>query len=375
GGSNSSNYSLVLPDILDNCNNGGGVANASSKWDLLEDNHLLFELATTTDDVTLTSEDFVTIGFYSLAQSGGGSQRFKLVGLDRNKYYYQESTPTHQPPNAPNNFELSLNESNSKLRIIWDKVDDTDTLDGLITYEINYTTGDLLDENNWTDEFDTNLNTGEAAEISGRAFAKIFVESNSTYLIGVRAKDEFNNYSNTSTIAYEVSEISPPYGLSGVTWKVDPEAPTGSSVLSFTADAYPFISSTTPSAMIFFLNQDSPSSYEFNNTTDRWNVGGDNRFLKLRYNNCYYGNDENLGGLFMYHEDNCPSGTGISKRAITTDLSIGQSSFDIDVLGAFNIDNDHEFSASDYITIGFYTLQGNRFKEVAAYNTKTYYQE
>jgi len=188
----SPGFSLILPGP---CGNGGGVANSTMHNGLLEDLHLLLALATTTDKVIFTDQDFVTVGMYSFCQSGGGSQGFCLVALDRKKYYFQTETPEHQPPQLDGELEVYSNMEKSQLETKWQKAVDTDTLDSLITYEINYSTSTQFESWNWQR---ANWGTEDRRQVApGDSFS-----------IGVRAKDDFGNYSDILTAEWSYPETT-----------------------------------------------------------------------------------------------------------------------------------------------------------------------
>lgn len=188
-------FSLILPNIGFQCVFGGGVDVRSLKSSNLEDLHLLLELATTTDGVIFTAQDFVTVGMYSFYDSGGGSQRFRLSGLDRNKYYFQTETPEHQPPQFDGELELDFNKQKSWLVTGWQRAADSDTLDSLITYEINYSTSTQLEAWSWQ-------SVGAASETHKQ------VSPGNAFLIGVRAKDDFGNYSEIKTAEWAYPETT-----------------------------------------------------------------------------------------------------------------------------------------------------------------------
>lgn len=191
-GSNSPSFSLVLPG---SCGIGGGVENQTLKTEFLEDLHLLVELATTTDGISFANQDFITVGMYSFYDSGGGSQRYRLAALDRNKYYFQNSAPVHQAPIFNGDPELNFNENRSELKVSWSAASDPDTLDNLLTYEINYSTTTELAEFGWQ-------NNGSPA------VSKRQVSPGDSFLIGVRAKDDFGNYSNILTAEWSYPETT-----------------------------------------------------------------------------------------------------------------------------------------------------------------------
>ena len=366
---------LILPDSSDRCSNSyGGIRNSTLNFNKLEDLDLIVSLSD--NQPAPVDGDYMTIGFYSYA----GNNEQKLVAVDRTKYYFQDSVPSHESPSAPENIDLSFNQTNSLLRIIWDDSMDSDTLDSLIKYEINYMEGneddDELDSNNWISKPNASLEPGEASEIDGRSFTKISVEPEKTYLIGVRAVDDFGNYSDTEISSYSVPEIEAPYGISDFKWGrlSDPLAVE----LSFNANPYPFMESNKTTAIIFFLNQNPPINYHFSNFAGWWEVGGVNDVLQVQYEACASRTVQPLGGLFMHNKSSCPnSGEGFKTSGPRSDLEDGQTLFVTGVSGVLNNGAvvAHEFSADDYITAGFYELRGNTFEEAATYNKKVYFQE
>lgn len=373
-GSNSEKFSLILPDTSAKCGVGGGVENGALNWGRLEDLHLLVELATTTNEVVFTSQDFVSVGMYSLYQSGGGDQKFRVAALDRNKYFFQNSTPTQQVPDQPANLELSFNSSNSLLRIIWDKSKDADTLDNLITYEINYSTGEL-DENGWGPIPSASQDPGEGSEIQGRPFTKISLEPDTAYNIALRAKDDFGNLSAETITNFTTPDITPPYGMADIQWGYVNSSSTLE--VSFSANAYPFMTADNASAIIFFLNQSPPAGHSFSNNANRWDIGGNNSVLKLSHSTCSSSSDSLLGGLLMHNSSSCPTGgSGLRKNNVRNDLVAGQTDFTAGISGVLvnGGTEAHTFTANDYITMGFYERQGNSFQEVATYGKKIYIQ-
>jgi hypothetical protein len=372
-GGNGTRYGVVLPDIEARCGLGGGVENHALKWESLEDLHLLFELASTTNDVTFTDQDFITVGVYSLYQSGGGDQKFKLAALDRTTYTFQNSTPPHQSPSQPENLDFKLNSSNSLLRIVWDASRDSDTIDDDLVYEINYATS-TLSESGWQAVPSASLDPGEASEINGRPFTKISVEPNNTYHIALRAKDDFGNISTATSTVFFVPDITPPYGMTNIGWGYLNS--TSTLEVSFDANPYPFMTAGNASAILFFLNQYPPANYSFSNNVERWEIGGSHTVLKLKYSTCSNANDELLGGLLMHNDSSCPNGgNGLKKNSVRNDLASGQTAFTSTISGVLASGGSisHEFSENDYITIGFYELQGNTFQEVSTYNKKIYF--
>ncbi len=188
----SPSFSLILPG---SCGNGGGVENSTLVSAKLEDPHLLFELAKTADEVNFTNQDFVTVGMYSFADSGGGSQRYRLSAMDRNKYYFQDEVLAHQRPVLEGELSFEFNSGRSILELNWEKATDSDSLDNYLTYEINYSVTGQFESENW-----------EAIGAEERAIKQ--VSPGNSFLIGVRAKDDFGDYSEIKTIEWSYPETT-----------------------------------------------------------------------------------------------------------------------------------------------------------------------
>jgi len=295
-------------------------ANSTLNSATLEDTHLLIELATTTDNVIFTYKDFVTVGMYSFYESSSGNQRFKLSALDRNKYYFQNTSPSHQAPTKPANLELSYNATTSLLRIVWDKSTDSDTLDNLITYEINYSTNTFLSDGSWISAPIINLDSSEAAEVGSRGYTKISVEPGITYNIALRAKDDFGDLSFSATSSYAVPDITPPYGISNIKWGY--LSSTSTAEISFNANPYPFMSSGMPTAIMFFLNQNPPANYSFSNDEYDWTMSGTNKVLRLGYDSCGHANNYAIFSGLIFNNSFCLSGdSGLKNYSARKDFS------------------------------------------------------
>lgn len=104
-----------------------------------------------------------------------------MTAIDKTKYYFQNSVPEHQSPQLNGSIAIDFDELNSKLNISWPKTSDTDTVDSLITYEIQY-----LASSDW-------MAVGNATGTT-----KI-VNPGDSLDINVRAKDNFENYSSILT--------------------------------------------------------------------------------------------------------------------------------------------------------------------------------
>ncbi|MEX2436776.1 MAG: hypothetical protein WD471_01270, partial [Candidatus Paceibacterota bacterium] len=188
---------LLFPDTPSNCSSIGGGNNPKgisySHYGLEEVNSIQLELEITTDDFILSEEDYITPVFYSFNNSGGGSSSLKRVAYDENKYYFQENIEGLSSPTI-SNFDLLFDQGDSTLTLTWSPAVDEDTLNELITYEVNFSPSSVLDGGLWE-------NIGPVNEIV-RA-----VSSGDEFTIGLRAKDNTGNLSNVITKSWKYPSL------------------------------------------------------------------------------------------------------------------------------------------------------------------------
>lgn len=124
---------------------------------------------------------------------GGG------IGRSRVEYTYAfypyltaimaKNYPPLSPPEAPPNLSLDFDSFNLRVTASWASSTDADTGDNLISYEVNYASSTELAADGW--------------QSVGRAHTFTFpVVFPSSYLFGVRARDDFGALSVTATIPW-----------------------------------------------------------------------------------------------------------------------------------------------------------------------------
>ena len=122
-----------------------------------------------------------------------------MAAVDKTKYYFQENPFIHQPPTNPSNLTAVFNATSSNLIIGWENSTDTDSLDSLIKYELNYhLDGEELDENKWQEVIKSGYQIrDDAGNLSPfiQTGPVVPVLISDSYKIYLRAKDEFGNYS------------------------------------------------------------------------------------------------------------------------------------------------------------------------------------
>lgn len=187
-GSPQESYSLILPDASDKCGLGGGLHNKALLWSELEDLHVLVKNTAAPGE----EDDFITLAFFALYQTGGGNQTLKLVAVDATRYEFQADTPAHDAP-APPALELSFDENKVALAVSVGTTTDADTLDANIAYELNYATSSALDESAWQA-----LGSGRSKTFS--------VDPAAAYLIAARAVDDFGTVSAYATTTWSAPD-------------------------------------------------------------------------------------------------------------------------------------------------------------------------
>ncbi|KKU94134.1 MAG: S-layer-like protein array protein [Candidatus Jorgensenbacteria bacterium GW2011_GWA1_48_13] len=179
-------YAVVLPDTMNQCE-PTGPKNGDLSYDLLEDTHLLLQLASSTSDVSFSSStDYITAAYYDYSTLEG----FKLVAADKTKYYFQDSAPIHQLPAPPANLSVesyTVNAPSSTVQISWSPSFDADSLDNTISYEMSF------------DSTDWRLLTLVPGADSSKNYANLSLGLGSTYSVYLRAVDDFNTTSAEAT--------------------------------------------------------------------------------------------------------------------------------------------------------------------------------
>lgn len=186
-------FSIEMAD----CGSGGGLNNSATFPVDREDSRLLIQTSSSTADFPLAPSDFMTVAFYDFAHSGGGTQNLYLAAVDRTQYFFQPEAPTQAAPTAPLLQLLLFDPTASSLQLAWSTSTDADSADQSIRYEIALSTSSVINESAWVDK-----GTATSATMS--------VSYPSTYLVGVRAKDDFGTVSLVSLTEWSFpSEFSP----------------------------------------------------------------------------------------------------------------------------------------------------------------------
>jgi hypothetical protein len=159
----------------------------------LEDNRVRFPAALSPPPAP---GDTVTLSRYDFGGFDGGP-RFTLALADKTSYRFGDVPVPLALPEIPRNLELSFSFSTMRLQPRWDRSSDPDTIDGEVRYEVAVATSSAgLAEAAW------GLSLGGGTSFLGE---EIPVDPSFSYLVAVRAFDDFRN-----TSAPAVAEWSPP---------------------------------------------------------------------------------------------------------------------------------------------------------------------
>lgn len=186
-GSENITSGLLIPYNRYSCQSGGMLSSAFS-IDNIEDRRFAVP-AESGGRPDFSPTDYVTLAFYDFAGGGGGEQRLGLAAVDRTEYRFRNEPPAHASPTTPGNFAIVFDSLASAITFTWSNSTDSDTLDRLIAYEVNYTTSSAFSEAGWR-------------SVGADLFATGEVIFGNSYLVGVRAVDDFGNASEQLTQAW-----------------------------------------------------------------------------------------------------------------------------------------------------------------------------
>jgi hypothetical protein len=376
-GGSGERSSLVMADVTEGCNIFiGNIPNGAIAFNTYlseADNHLLLPTIRPAGDNNFTSDDFVTIAFYSLYRfyPQGFSSRdiFKLLAVDKQKYYFN-ALPVHQPPIMSGEINTTFDSIKSELTWTVPPASDLDTVDSLLRYEISYD-GGLTWEN-------------------GSIENKKIISPGEIHNLQIRAIDDFGLKSEPLQVDYTALETAAPFGISGLSWRND----TGSSknILSFNYQNYPFMTgSSSFKAMLFYFNRLPPESYNGKYS------GGDYSKLQIKHFSCadfVPGSESNVlrdfpililadssesvrdsFGSNTTDPNRCFTWTGLPKSSafVPVPASI-PGEISLEVSGILNSDKTLEsLTSSDFFTIGFYEFDPYHNGILLANDSHKYY--
>ncbi|MAF79642.1 hypothetical protein CL629_01030 [bacterium] len=255
----------------------------------------------------------------------------------------------------PLNLAASFDEENSVVDFSWASSTDSDTLDNLITYEVAHTTSTDLSGVSWSSVgsfLQTSLDLG-------------FGE---TYLIGVRAKDDFENVSDSTEIFYDVPVPELPLTISNVWWGY--VSSSAAQELSFEFSNYDVLVSSTWTVAAFYLNSIVPDKGPWPTGLNNLLNDGEEK-IWVRYQGCF--------GSAITTEFSL-AGDGASCAGDVRN-SYDPSGVDFPEVGEVVMEvsppaGEESHSSEDYITILFLSSSdGSNFQQVGRYPVPIYFTE
>ena len=369
-GSLSWRTSLVMADAAGGCDIFiGGIPNGALAFDSYfgdADNHLLLPARRPNSENNFTPNDFVTVAFYGFyrfyPQGSSGDfayENFKLLAVDRTRYYFQTDIPAHIPPSPPSGIEFSFDGGKSELSYTLSPAIDPDTPDNLLSYEISFDAG----------------STWEKSGLVG----KKMIEPGKSYIIKAKATDEFGLGSGLLEKNYDAPALPSPFGISNIRWE---KTTGGVLILNFDYPAYPFMTGRDNDfdAMVFYLNNLPPGSPgNFSSISSPR--------LRVSHQSCA-GGSGNFGLLVLsrspdmrgelFANNTCKSWLPELYLAALVPVPVaGQpGTISLPITGLLNSDKTlANLNSTDYITIGFYNIDpwGNLITAGADAN-KYYFQ-
>lgn len=194
---------VVFPD-LDACPGYGPCSNDLA-FSELEDMHMTFPLASTTNSLTLSPSDYLTVSFYDVDPNGGppGSpQHYLFVARDVVHYPFGEK-PTRAAPQLAGPMGALLQWRMSSMIVNWNRATDADSPDEKLEYEVNLSPLEGIDEARWRSmSAQSGLTCGIPYSAPDMCRFTRGVGFDDSFVVGVRARDEFGNYSNVKTAEF-----------------------------------------------------------------------------------------------------------------------------------------------------------------------------
>lgn len=165
------------------------------KTHLLEDNSFLIR-AIPPGQAHFSEGDYITAAYYSSYQSGSSPAGFKLVAVDKEKYFFSAAAPAHKSPRAPTNLRV-LNvishEPDAEVSLEFDSSSDPDTPDSKIFYEYSLNGGSY------------SLISHALAADPRKRTATITLPLGSEHAVSIRASDDFGLVSDGVNLTVDLS--------------------------------------------------------------------------------------------------------------------------------------------------------------------------
>ncbi|MFH1188381.1 MAG: lamin tail domain-containing protein [bacterium] len=326
------------------------------------DMHLTFPVSRYDGSDDFSAGDHITIAYYEMEYPPYEQLpvSFKLLATERGEYFFTEDVPIHEKPTAPSEVNFSFNKATAILTTRVSGSTDHDTEDAYIRYEISYDGMESWDEDKrLSNKFEQIMNLEQ------------------TYTIAIRAIDDFGLRSDTLFKEFVTPSVDPPLTISNIRWGRIDDTPT----LSFSYTTYPF-QNLIFGMMIAYLNslpQFPPPQLLF----DLAKSNGTNRLLLTPPQLCY--GDTNLSYVSFSggYEDKtmiCDSRRwfpGFMYNVYLPPLDIhGGGNISLRIQGITGNETSLDsLTSDDYITLGFYTVDGWGNISIIGSDTHKYYFE
>ena len=147
-------------------------------------------------DLGIKEGDYVTAAYYYRFNNLSSVSEFKLVALDKQKYYFQNNVPSSFIPTPPSDLRAVIETSTQVANLSWFASTDFDSL--VFSYELNIASSTIsstqvvLDDSNWK-PISVFRYSNDSNVIRRHVLKEIF--SGVFYKLRLRAVDESGNYS------------------------------------------------------------------------------------------------------------------------------------------------------------------------------------
>lgn len=189
----------MFPDTAAQCLSSGPSANDVS-FTLLEDLYIKFTLASSTSDLALSPDDYVTVAFYDFYPFSA-PRTVSFVATDMNRYHFSATTPSLAVPVLPDTLQTEFDGTSSRLIVRWATSTDADSLDDLITYDVNFSTSTAVNDAQWISaEPQPRADLDDQTTISLRYLRHVTPAD--SFTVGLRAVDEFGATSTPRTVVW-----------------------------------------------------------------------------------------------------------------------------------------------------------------------------
>ncbi len=186
-GSDITANGITFPDAGSVCPSFGADSSDTNPGSE-EDKYFEFTFESRAELENLDAEDFLTVSFYELFSASTYGKYMVLTAVDKTHYQFQESLPSFSTPELQGDLSSSLDSSEQKISVSFNRATDRDNADYHLDYERRYSESEFGEIDLWEDFIPS------WSESIGNFSIPISWKINMN--IELRAKDDRNNFSS-----------------------------------------------------------------------------------------------------------------------------------------------------------------------------------